>query len=105
MTCCRVGSATTRKRSSSCALRVPCERPVWETRVSANRSMLDGIRVAAMSGQIFGPYCTQMLADLGADVVKVEPPTGDMLRNLCRALNPPGMVKIHMTINRGKRSV
>ncbi|MBW8753001.1 MAG: CoA transferase [Sphingomonadales bacterium] len=73
--------------------------------MSANRSMLDGIRIADMSGQIFGPYCTQMLADLGADVVKVEPPAGDMLRNLGRPKKTPGMGKIHMTINRGKRSV
>jgi crotonobetainyl-CoA:carnitine CoA-transferase CaiB-like acyl-CoA transferase len=67
--------------------------------------MLEGIRVADMSGQIFGPYCTQMLADLGADVVKVEPPAGDMLRNLGRPAKTPGMGKLHMTINRGKRSV
>jgi crotonobetainyl-CoA:carnitine CoA-transferase CaiB-like acyl-CoA transferase len=73
--------------------------------VSAKPSLLDGIRVTDMSGQIFGPYCTQMLADLGADVVKVEPPTGDMLRNLGRPKKTPGMGKIHMTINRGKRSV
>jgi crotonobetainyl-CoA:carnitine CoA-transferase CaiB-like acyl-CoA transferase len=73
--------------------------------VSAKPSLLEGIRIADMSGQIFGPYCTQMLADLGADVVKVEPPTGDMLRNLGRPKKTPGMGKIHMTINRGKRSV
>ncbi len=73
--------------------------------MSSTPSLLDGIRVADMSGQIFGPYCTQMLADLGADVVKVEPPTGDGLRNLGRPAKTPGMGKIHMTISRGKRSV
>lgn len=73
--------------------------------MSSSPSLLDGIKVADMSGQIFGPYCTQMLADLGADVVKIEPPTGDMLRNLGRPAKTRGMGKIHMTINRGKRSV
>src|SRR5262245_59172611 len=102
MKCCRPGSAATRTRSRGCAKRARSER---ETDVSAKPSLLDGIRIADMSGQIFGPYCTQMLADLGADVVKVEPPTGDMLRNLGRPKKTPGMGKIHMTINRGKRSV
>ena len=66
--------------------------------------MLDGIRVADMTGQIFGPYCTRMLADLGADVIKIEPPAGDVFRTLGRPAKTPGMGKLHMTINRGKKS-
>jgi crotonobetainyl-CoA:carnitine CoA-transferase CaiB-like acyl-CoA transferase len=58
-----------------------------------------------MTSVIFGPYCTQMLVELGADVVKVEPPAGDTLRMLGRPAKTPGMGKLHMTINRGKRSV
>lgn len=58
-----------------------------------------------MTSVIFGPYCTQMLVELGADVVKVEPPGGDTLRQLGRPAKTPGMGKLHMTINRGKRSV
>ena len=41
---------------------------------------LDGLRVVELGGEIAAPYATKLLADLGADVVKVEPPTGDPLR-------------------------
>src|SRR5439155_4801988 len=42
--------------------------------------MLHGVRVVDRTQQIAGPYCTKLLADAGADVVKVEPPAGDSLR-------------------------
>ena len=58
---------------------------------------LAGLRVLDLSNFLPGPFCTQMLADLGADVLKVEPPSGDPARHL-----PDGM---YLVANRNKRSV
>jgi hypothetical protein len=58
-----------------------------------------------MTAVIFGPFCTQALADMGADVIKIEPPTGDNGRTIGSPARTRGMGKLHMTINRGKRSV
>ncbi|CAB3773330.1 carnitine dehydratase [Burkholderia sp. MSh2] len=66
---------------------------------------LAGIRIADMSTVVFGPYCTQILADLGADVIKVEPPGGDTVRRIGTPPVTVGMGPVHMRLNRGKRSV
>jgi len=71
----------------------------------SNNSMLGGLHVADMTTVIFGPYCTQILADLGADVTKVEPEGGDASRNIGASSNTPFMGPLHLRMNRGKRSV
>jgi crotonobetainyl-CoA:carnitine CoA-transferase CaiB-like acyl-CoA transferase len=71
----------------------------------ASPRLLEGIRIADMSTVIFGPYCTQLLADMGAEVIKVEPPKGDVNRGMGKPAKTRGMGEMHMTVNRGKRSV
>ncbi|MBL8674136.1 MAG: CoA transferase [Rhodospirillales bacterium] len=75
---------------------------------SSGRPPLDGIRVVDFSRVIAGPLCTQILADMGADVVKIENPDGgDDTRKGAgpRAGGPDGEHHMFMTFNRGKRSV
>ena len=69
-------------------------------------TMLEGIRIVDLTTVIFGPYATQMLADLGAEVIKVEMPgVGDVSRYLGSGVPDPTMGSIHLTVNRGKRSI
>jgi len=70
-----------------------------------NPKLLEGIRIVDMTSVIFGPYATQTLADCGADVIKVESPTGDQFRNAGKPAHTRGMGACHMTLNRGKRSI
>jgi crotonobetainyl-CoA:carnitine CoA-transferase CaiB-like acyl-CoA transferase len=72
--------------------------------VTAERAQLDGIVVADLSRVLAGPYCTMLLADMGATVIKVESAAGDETRTW----SPPehdGVSTYYLSINRNKRSV
>jgi len=65
---------------------------------------LSGVRVIDLTSMVFGPYATQIMADMGADVIKVEPPGGDATRYISVAPTP-GMSGVFVNVNRGKRSI
>ncbi len=63
---------------------------------------LDGYRIIDVAQVISGPMATRILADQGAEVIKVEPPEGDILRHMG---GPKGLSPTFATVNRSKRSV
>ncbi len=64
---------------------------------------LEGVRVVEYAQYVAGPLCGVLLADLGADVIKVEPPAGDAYRYVMPVA--PGIGRYFVPLNRGKRSV
>ena len=65
---------------------------------------LAGVRVIDLTAVVLGPVATQILGDLGAEVIKVEEPAGDMMRSIGPTRNP-GMAAYFLNINRNKQSV
>ncbi len=69
---------------------------------------LDGVRVIDLTHHAAGPFCTRLLADYGADVIKVEPPGGDLARGLppfYRDEPGPERSGLFMFLNTNKRSI
>jgi len=75
------------------AARAPVARP------------LDGIVIADFSRVLAGPYATMLLADMGAEVIKVESPGGDDTRSWLPPVRPDGVSTYYSAINRNKKSV
>lgn len=66
---------------------------------------LAGVVVADFSRVLAGPYCTMLLADMGAEVIKVESPAGDDTRHWIPPVNGTGVGTYYLSVNRNKRSI
>jgi len=82
---------------------------VTETRTSnpkkISRGPLDGVVIIDLSSVVVGPVCSLTLADHGAQVIKIEAPSGDLMRQLGGGGRNPGMTGKFMNFNRNKKSV
>ena len=64
-----------------------------------------GIRIIDLTRMLAGPYATMLLADMGAEVIKVESPEGDPMRGMGPPFEPDGRSAYFMAVNRNKKSV
>ena len=71
-------------------------RPAARPKPDGGRPLLDGVKILDMGAFYAGPYACRLLADLGADVIKLEPPAGDPMR---------GIARVFRSSNAGKRSI
>jgi len=78
---------------------------LWSDADDARPGPLSGLLVADFSRVLAGPYCTMLLADLGANVIKVESPGGDDTRSWMPPVTEDGTSTYFLAINRNKRSV
>ena len=66
---------------------------------------LEGVRIVDLTSVVVGPLATQIMADHGADVIKVEAPSGDLVRNLAGKGRTANMSGKFLHLNRNKRSI
>jgi crotonobetainyl-CoA:carnitine CoA-transferase CaiB-like acyl-CoA transferase len=66
---------------------------------------LDGLKIIDLSRVLGGPFCSQILADHGAEVIKIEPPQGDETRGWGPPFNDDGLSAYFSGVNRNKRSI
>ncbi len=71
----------------------------------ASKTALQGLKVIDLSRVLGGPFCTQVLADHGAEVIKIEPPQGDETRTWGPPFNEHGISAYFSGANRNKRSI
>ncbi|SMD10972.1 CaiB/BaiF CoA transferase family protein [Kibdelosporangium aridum] len=72
--------------------------------MTTSHGPLTGVRVIDLASVVMGPYAAQLLGDMGADVIKVEPPGGDLTR-ITRPQRNPGMGALALNVNRNKRGI
>ncbi len=75
------------------------------TETSINTGALAGLRVIDLTRVLGGPYCTMLLSDHGAEVIKLEPPQGDEVRDWGPPFNADGDASYFVGVNRNKKSV
>src|SRR5690606_39248875 len=78
--------------------------PATMTTFAEPAGPLAGVRILDLSSVVMGPYATQVLGDLGADIIKVESPAGDNMRAVGPMRNA-GMGHLYLHLNRNKRSI
>src|SRR6476620_6056125 len=71
--------------------------------MSSGRTALEGVRVLDVTQVMAGPFCALQLCDMGADVIKVEPPDGDSTRRMSGAVDSDS--PSFNAVNRGKRGI
>jgi crotonobetainyl-CoA:carnitine CoA-transferase CaiB-like acyl-CoA transferase len=69
------------------------------------RAALQGIRIVDLTQHLAGPFCTMLLADMGAEVLKIEPPWGDASRTSAQYPTIEGQNSYFMFVNRNKKSI